>query len=64
MKFTKISVGKYKAENGYTIKSNACKGMFTGRMMKADFWYIYDAEGNRIDGACTLKEAKQIVESM
>ena len=64
MKFTKIHAGLYKSENGMTIKSNASKGMFTGRMMKADFWYILDSEGTRIDGACTFKEAKQIVEKM
>ena len=64
MKFTKISAGKYKAESGYTIKSNACKNIFTARMMAADFWYIYDSENNRIDGAPTLKECKAIVEKM
>ena len=62
MKITKIEAGKYKTENGYIIKSNACMGQFTGRMMKANFWYIYDTKGNRIDGGGTLKEAKQIIE--
>lgn len=64
MRFSKVIAGTYTSENGFTIKSNACKGMFTGRMMKADFWYIYDSENNRIDGACTLREAKQIVENL
>lgn len=64
MKFTKINAGKYISENGYTIKSNASKNIFTSKMMKADFWYIYDTEGNRIDGARTFKEAKQIVENI
>lgn len=62
MKFTKIKEGLYKAENGMTIKSNAGRNMFTARMMKPTFWYIYNEVGERIDGGMTLREAKQIIE--
>lgn len=57
-------VVSYTAENGYKIKSNASKNIFTARMMKADFWYIYDSKGNRVTGAPTLKECKAIVSAM
>lgn len=57
-------VTHYTSENGYKIKGNADKHIFTGRMIPADFWYIYDADGNRIGGAGTLKEAKQIVANL
>ena len=62
MKYTRIKEGLYKAENGMTIKSNAGLNMFTARMMKPTFWYIYNETGERIDGGMTLKQAKQIIE--
>lgn len=69
MKYTrhydmKGNITHYTSENGYTIKSNASKNIFTSKTMKADFWYIYDSEGNRVDGAPTLKECKEIVERL
>lgn len=62
MRFTRIKEGCYKAENGMMIKSNAGKNIFTAKMMKPTFWYIYNETGERIDGGMTLKEAKQIIE--
>lgn len=68
MKFTKIRNGYYRSENGFYIKGNGYRHMFTGKQVQADFWYIYDGEvtNNRkwIGGECTLKEAKAEVERM
>jgi len=64
MKIKRISAGLYKADNGYTIKSNASKNIFTGRPIKADFWYIYDAEGNRVDGDVSYADAKARLEEL
>ena len=59
-------VTHYEAENGLIIKSNAGLGMFTGRMMQPDHWYIYKSDDMEhwIDGAPTLRECKAIVENM
>lgn len=62
MKFSRVCEGQYRAENGMLIKSNAGRNMFTAKMMKPTFWYIYNQAGERIDGGMTLKEAKQIIE--
>ncbi len=62
MKFSRVCEGYYRAENGMLIKSNAGRNMFTAKMMKPTFWYIYNQAGERINGGMTLKEAKQIVE--
>ena len=62
MRFSRIQEGQYKAENGMIIKSNAGKNIFTARMMKPTFWYIYNEAGERIDGGMTLREAKHIIE--
>ena len=56
------NVTSYTAENGYMIKSNACKDIFTGKMIRPDFWWIYNKNGERIDGASTLREAKELIE--
>ena len=63
MKYTKVSAGKYKADNGYVIKSNAGINIWTGRMMKTTFWYVLDEQGNDTYlGGCTLNEAKRNIE--
>lgn len=68
MKWTRIRNGYYKSDNGFYIKSNAGKNIFTSRMMRADFWYIYDGEpinGRKwIGGGCTLREAKAEAEEL
>lgn len=62
MKFTKIKAGVYKSENGYTIKQASGYNMFTGKLMSGGAWYIYDLNGERVDCAITLKQAKTYVE--
>lgn len=63
MSYKKVSDGIYKAENGMTIKRHNAVNQFTGRAMSGETrWYIYDANGTKIDWTITLKEAKQVVE--
>lgn len=63
MKYTKLRDGLYKAENGMTIKSNAGVNLWTKKVMKPTFWYVYGEEGNQtVYGGETLKEAKDDLE--
>lgn len=65
MKFTKIEAGKYESENGYIIKKHMPMNGFTGKPMSSreTRWHIFK-DGNKIDWALTLKEAKEIVENL
>lgn len=62
MKFTKIKAGTYKSENGYTIKQHTGYNMFTGKPMSEGVWQIFNRDGEKIDVAATLKQAKTYVE--
>ena len=64
--FKKIGNGIFKSEDGYTIKKHAPMNIFTGKQMSAreTRWYIFNSNGEKIDWAFTLKEAKMIVERM
>lgn len=58
MKFEKISAGHYRAENGFRIKK--VKPSYNININQ--IWFIYDAEGHKIEHvAFTMEEAKNIV---
>ena len=47
----------------YRIVRSQSKNIWTGRVMSEQVWNIFK-DGEKIDYAFTLKEAKQIVEAM
>lgn len=56
-------VTHYTAENGYIIRGNASRHIFSSRIIPSDFWYVYDRNGNEVFADHLLKNCKAFVEA-
>lgn len=57
-------VTHYTTDNGYVIKGNAGRDIFSSRVIPSDFWYVYDKDGNQVFCDHLLKRCKEFVESI